>query len=219
MMHFLLALLFILLTITLGYIVLSSAHTTIDLQQLVVHNISSSGVTNPVTAVLLNFRGYDTFLEMLVLFVALLGVWSIQETPIQSTRDIQNPVLKTLVGVLVPVAILVCVYLLWVGAYAPGGAFQAGSVLGAALVLILLSGQQVFSWFKGVILRLTLVVGVTLFVLVALYSTLLTNTLLQYPIIQAKSIIFSLESMATISIGLTLSLLFYEVYTKQELKK
>ena len=39
--------------------------------------METSGVRNPVTAVLLNFRGYDTLLEMGVLLVALLGVWSL----------------------------------------------------------------------------------------------------------------------------------------------
>jgi multisubunit Na+/H+ antiporter MnhB subunit len=34
-----------------------------------------SGVGNPVTAVLLNFRAWDTLLESIVLLAALLGLW------------------------------------------------------------------------------------------------------------------------------------------------
>ncbi|MFN2442615.1 MAG: sodium:proton antiporter, partial [Thermoanaerobaculia bacterium] len=44
---------------------------------LVTGQLSDSGVEHPVTAVLLNFRGYDTFLEMGVLLLAVLSIWSL----------------------------------------------------------------------------------------------------------------------------------------------
>ena len=37
-------------------------------------NLAASGVESNVTAVLLNFRGYDTYLEITVLLAALLGI-------------------------------------------------------------------------------------------------------------------------------------------------
>ena len=37
-------------------------------------NLEISGVSNPVTAVLLNFRAYDTLLELTVLLAAMLGI-------------------------------------------------------------------------------------------------------------------------------------------------
>ena len=40
--------------------------------------LPESGVTNPVTAVLLNYRGYDTLLEVGVLLLAVVGVWSLR---------------------------------------------------------------------------------------------------------------------------------------------
>ena len=36
-------------------------------------HLAESGVTHPVTAVLLNYRGYDTLLEIAVLLLALLA--------------------------------------------------------------------------------------------------------------------------------------------------
>ena len=113
---------------------------------------------NPVTAVLLNFRGYDTLLEMVVLLVALLGVWALGGRSLRPEAA-PGPVLDTLVRLLVPVLILVAAYLLWVGAHAPGGAFQAGSVLGAAGVLLLLAGWRVHTDLMGLPLRFILVVG------------------------------------------------------------
>lgn len=40
-------------------------------------NLDASGVSNPVTAVLINFRGWDTLLESIVLLAALIGLWSL----------------------------------------------------------------------------------------------------------------------------------------------
>ncbi len=203
------------LTAMLGYAVLSLPESALILQELVSKNIDLSGVSNPVTAVLLNFRAYDTFLEMVVLFVALLGVRSIEAAPIQTIVDAKNPVLDTLVDLLVPLSILISAYLLWVGAHAPGGAFQAGSVFGAALVLLMLSGRQPFLHFHGLPLHFALAGSSTLFISIAIFSMMATGQLLKFPLSQASSIILLLEGMATVSIGLTLSLLFFSIYTKK----
>ncbi len=59
----------------LVYIVLTLPQNTPGLAILVAENLKTTGVTNPVTAVLLNYRGYDTLLELTVLLVPLIGVW------------------------------------------------------------------------------------------------------------------------------------------------
>ena len=135
----LLALLLSVVAVGLGYAVLSLESASAGLGEMVASNLDSSGVSNPVTAVLLNFRGYDTLLELSVLLVALLGVWSLGGKSRQAASAVPL-LLSHLQQILVPVLILVSGYLLWAGAHAPGGAFQAGSVLGAAGVLLLLSG-------------------------------------------------------------------------------
>lgn len=53
------------------------------LAEVVAANIGQSGVLHPVTAVLLNFRGYDTLLEVAVLLLALLGVLAVVDRPNQ----------------------------------------------------------------------------------------------------------------------------------------
>ncbi|PJF45885.1 MAG: sodium:proton antiporter, partial [Candidatus Thermofonsia Clade 3 bacterium] len=47
------------------------------LAPLAIDSLPRSGVLNPVTAVLLNYRGYDTLLEVAVLLLAIVGVWAI----------------------------------------------------------------------------------------------------------------------------------------------
>lgn len=191
----------------LGYALLSLPPEAGGLGADVATNLGISGVSNPVTAVLLNFRGYDTLLEMVVLFVALLGVWSLgRET--EQRASAPGPVLDTLARILAPVFILVAAYLLWVGAHAPGGAFQAGSVLGAVGVLLLLAGWRLPTGLTARSLRLVLVAGPGTFVAVAVFTLLTGARMLEYPTKHAGTLILILEAMATLSIGVTLAALF-----------
>lgn len=170
--------------------------------------LPESGVTNPVTAVLLNYRGYDTLLEVGVLLLAMVGVWSLRrgELPAGDLRD--HPLLMSLLRVLLPVLVLAAGYLLWVGAFAPGGAFQGGALLGGALVLVMLGGLAGRLLPPVRWLRLGLALGVLGFAAVAAAAKLFTGGLLQYPAGSGGTWILVIESAALISIGLTLGLLY-----------
>ncbi len=205
--HWLLVALLSVLAVGLGYAVLSLPGQTPGLSDFVTENIETSGVSNPVTAVLLNFRGYDTLLEMGVLLLALLGVWSLSRVPEQSEAS-PGPVLDMLSRLLVPLLILVAGYLLWVGARAPGGAFQAGAVLGAAGVLLLLVGWRPDARLSGLPLRITLVMGLGTFVTVGMVLILVGRRLLEYPPPFAAALMLLIEAAATLSIGITLAALF-----------
>lgn len=191
----------------LGYTILSLPDHMGELQEMVTEKMVFSGVSNPVTAVLLNFRGYDTFLEMVVLLLALQGVWSLSESTEHRASNVGS-VLITLAHLLVPMLILVAGYLLWVGAYAPGGAFQAGSVLGAAGVLLLLTGWRPSLPLETMPLRISLIVGFATFLVIALFTLLSEGQVLKYPKSQAGILILIIETTATISIGVTLASLF-----------
>jgi len=195
------------LAVCLSYAVLSLPDHAQGLQRIVADKMTVSGVSHPVTAVLLNFRGYDTLLEMAVLLLALLGVWSLGIPPPQADSP-PGSVLDTLARLLIPILILVAAYLLWVGAHAPGGAFQAGSVLGAAGVLLLLVGWRLHPALTQLPLRLTLVAGPVTFITIAALTMLWTGRLLEYPPAHAGTLILILEAVATISIGVTLAALF-----------
>ncbi len=197
----------LLIATVLGYIVLLLPPHTMGLSIEITANLEASGVSNPVTAVLLNFRGYDTLLEMAVLLLALMGVWSLGGTDFRREAT-SGPVLNALAGLLVPLLILVAAYLLWVGAHAPGGAFQAGSVLGAAGVILLLAGKYPRAGLATQSLRFLLVVGPGAFVVMAALLYVFEGQLLKYPPAQAGILILVLETAATISIGITLVALF-----------
>jgi multisubunit Na+/H+ antiporter MnhB subunit len=201
------AILLILVAAQLGSAIFSFPSESTGLSVEVAANLDNSGVSNPVTAVLLNFRSYDTMLEILVLLLALIGVWSLGGMPPRRTGA-PGLVLATLTHVLTPVLILVAAYLLSVGARAPGGAFQAGAVLGAAGVLLLLTGWRPNPSFTQLPLRLLLVAGPGLFLVIALVTIVTQGRLLEYPPERAGFVILFLETAAALSIGTTLAALF-----------
>lgn len=191
----------------LAFTLFSLPEPTPGLAQQVSERLVDSGVEHPVTAVLLNFRGYDTLLELAVLLLALIAVWSLASAPRFTDSD-PEPALVELCRLLAPLMILVAAYLVWVGAHAPGGAFQAGSVLGAAGVLLRLSGMRVPPGATGWPLRLALLAGVAVFACIGLAPVMLGEPLLAYPSGWAKPLILAIELTATLSIGVILAALF-----------
>jgi len=167
-----------------------------------------SGVRAEVTAVLLNFRGYDTLLEVAVLLTALLGAWQLGPMRVPVDNAQPGPVLENLLRLLTPVIILVSGYILWLGGHAAGGAFQAGALLAGAGVLLLVAQPDALPLRDTIWLRLLLVLGPALFVLVAAAVMLVGGSLLEYPRTQAGSLMLLIEAASTLSIGITLTLLF-----------
>lgn len=170
-----------------------------------------SGVTHPVTAVLLNFRAYDTWLEVGVLLVAVMGLFVVLRAGDLASAPIVpgvEPVLLWQVRLLVPIAIVVSGYLLWLGSHAPGGAFQAGAVLGASGVLLRLAGFSSIAAVTGWPLRALAVSGFLVFLAVAIGVLAAGRHFLEYPRDWAGRLILLIEVAATIGIGVTLAALF-----------
>jgi len=205
--RWLLVLLLFVLAGGLGYAIFNLPSHAIGLSLRVAENIEASGVSNQVTAVLLNFRAYDTLLEMAVLLLAVLGIWSLAVVP-ESRESKPGAVLDMLSRLLVPLLILVSGYLLWVGGHAAGGAFQAGSVLAAAGVLLLLTGWRPGTRFAVWPLRFSLILGLLIFILVAVLMLLLGKSFLEFPLPLASALILLIEAAAALSIGVTLASLF-----------
>ena len=179
----------------------------IDLRGPVAAQLAASGVDHPVTAVLLNYRGYDTLLEIAVLLLGVLVILAVGVERPAAAAEQPDPLLEMLVRLALPLMIVVAVYLLWAGAFRPGGAFQAGAVLAAAAVLRHLAGLQAGWAAPGPHLRLGLVAGFVVFLAVAV-ALLAQGALLQYPPAQAGILILAIESALTLSLALILAGLF-----------
>lgn len=175
-------------------------------------NLEAAQVSQPVTAVLLNFRGYDTWLEVGVLVVAVLGLLALHHSRgLDVPRDEQtDPVLDTITRLLVPFMVLVAGFLLWAGTRIPGGAFQAGAILGGAGVLLRVAGvgTGLDRLMTGRPLRLMATFGFTLFLLVAAAAVLAGRQFLEYPSGWGGELILMLEAGVTISIGWTLAFVY-----------
>jgi len=181
-----------------------------SLTRLAAQHMAISGVEHPVTAVLLNFRAYDTWLEIGVLLVAIMGALLFQRR--SDLRDIQSMpsaelVLDWLIKLLFPMMVLVSGYLLWMGKYSSGGAFQAGVVLGAGGVLLWLAGHRSVTGFSGPLFRGLLIIGFLSFLIVALFNVAFQQQIFDYPVRFAGDIILLIEGAATISIAVTVAAL------------
>lgn len=173
--------------------------------------LPASGVSNPVTAVLLNFRSYDTWLEVVVLLVAVIAVLSLRRRMEFSgigPPPPTDPMLRGVARTLLPVMVLVGGYLLWRGTSAPGGAFQGGAVLGSAGVLLILAGYRPLQGLKPVLFRGALMAGLGGFLLAALGTLATGRPFLSLPPEDAGRIILAVEVTVTLSIALTLTALF-----------
>lgn len=178
----------------------------------VAKSIGEAGVSNPVTAVLLNFRGYDTLLEVGVMLLAVIGVLSLRatgKTPAPPAWPL-DPQLSAYGRLMAPVMVLVAGYLLYAGAHAPGGAFQAGAVLGGALVLLGLCGFTPPGWLQGVA-RVMLVLGFCVFLLAAGGLLAAGYSLLEYPAGRAGLWILWIEA----ALGLSTAFLLAEMVSSR----
>ncbi len=167
--------------------------------------LSRTGVSHPVTAVLLNLRAWDTLLELAVLLLALLGARQLGPRRLDLAEP--WPLLRAWARVLAPLLVLAAGYILWRGASAPGGAFQAGALLAAGVVLLRLSGVLPRLRWSFAPLRLLVLGGLLVFLGVALATAWLGEGWLNYPDDSAKLIILLIEAVATLSIAASLSLL------------
>lgn len=182
----------------------------VDLGALAADNIEASGVSHPVTAVLLNFRAFDTMMEMPVVLLAAIGCWMLGEARPASSQMRDNPLFQSLARIVAPVLCVLSGYLLWLGSSAPGGAFQGGAVLAGAFILLLMAGieRKLISPGAQTCVRAWLAAGLAVFVAVAWGLGFGERALLEYPPGDAKAFILLIEVTLTISIGLTLAALF-----------
>jgi len=175
--------------------------------------LPQTGVGNPVTAVLLGFRAWDTLLESIVLLAALIGVWMLARD-----RDWGKPlglgyharpdgVLASFGRILPPIGLMFGVYLVWAGAESTGGAFQGGTVLAAVCLVTLMAGVFRAPRVEQAAWRAALVLGPGVFLVAGLAGALFAGGFLSLPPALSKSAILTIEAALTVSIAVTLVLL------------
>ncbi|MGY6555931.1 MAG: hydrogenase subunit MbhD domain-containing protein [Wenzhouxiangella sp.] len=171
--------------------------------------LPQTGLGNPITGVLLLFRGLDTLLEVAVLLTALLAARAAAGTGQPSasavTQNPETPMIGALLAIIIPLTVLVAVHLLRAGTDETGGAFQAGAVLAAAGVLLVLTGRVSRSRHTGPLIRMGILAGLLAFILIGLLPLLSGQALMRLPGLWA---VYLIETAMMVSIAMTLILLF-----------
>ena len=110
-------------------------------------------VTNAVSALVFDYRGFDTLGEELILFIAVVGVVALvreqrdeearvaldAERAERAPRD--SDATRTLGVAMVAATLLVGLYIVAHGNLTPGGGFQGGVILGGALLVVYFAGD------------------------------------------------------------------------------
>ena len=176
-------------------------------------HLTTTGLGNAVTAVLMVYRALDTLLEKVVLLLALIAVWSSAadrnwaNRPVFTESGDTNGPLSFLARVLIPPGVMAGIYLFWVGADDPGSAFAGGAMISAMGRLGFFAGAWAVPKVTGICLRIALVIGIAVFLVIGLSGLAAGSGFLTYPHNFAKPVIVSIEIAMTLSIGVTLAML------------
>jgi multisubunit Na+/H+ antiporter MnhB subunit len=174
---------------------------------------AGAGLGNPITAVLMSYRSFDTMLEKIVLILAVVGVWSVgadkawggSPAPLRQSKPYAPMVF--LAQMLAPVGVLIGIHIFWTGADAPGGAFQGGALLAAMWMVIMMARLAEPPRIDAQWLRLALVAGPAVFLITGLAGEVMAGSFFAYPHGLAKPIILSIEAFMLLSIATALPML------------
>lgn len=146
------------------------------------NSYKGGGGTNVVNVILVDFRGFDTYGEIIVLGIAALVIYALTEAllsgPVRArllnrlpdqprAGDMHPMMMVVLTRVLMPVALMVGFYIFLRGHNEPGGGFIAGLIVSIAVVMQYMASG--FSWtsarlrypYHGIIGAGVLIAGLT----------------------------------------------------------
>jgi uncharacterized MnhB-related membrane protein len=180
--------------------------------------LPESGVGHPVTAVLLNFRAYDTWLEIGVILMGLLAIIAAGGREVYRKPGVadEDPLLRQVILFFIPVLFLFGAFLLYVGKTGPGGAFQAAVLWGAIGILLHLGGWQIFAVIPRWLRQLLLTAGLGFFLMLGFLLMAGGGALFEYPPAYAGILILIVETLAAIGIAAALTAIFANLNQMKE---
>lgn len=151
-----------------------------------------TGVPNLVTAVLASYRGFDTLGEVVVIFTAGIAVLLLlgrrpedfRKAP-EDDRVPQNLILRVVSKTIIPLIMVFALYVQFHGDFGPGGGFQAGVIMSAALILYSLvfglgAAERIIPM---PVLRFLMALGVLIYAGVGVVSLFKGGTFLNYSVL------------------------------------
>ena len=176
-------------------------------------NIAATGVSNPITAVLLAFRAMDTLLEAIVLMFALIGVWSLAPDECWGGRpglvrqSAPEGILVLVARILPPFGIIIGAYIFWIGADLPGGKFQGAAIIAGSWLLAMIAGLVDAPAIGRSCLRFALVFGPLSYIAMGFIGPLTSGDFFGYPEGLAKPLMAAVELALMPSLTLVIVML------------
>ncbi len=149
-----------------GVAALAMAFLTRDFSSISQFHLANSyeggGGTNVVNVILVDFRGYDTYGEIIVLGIAGLTIFALMEAllngpagrklkaapvPPDRSRDRHPLMMVVATRAMMPIAVMVGIYIFLRGHNQPGGGFVAGLVISIALLMQYMASG--FAWTQS----------------------------------------------------------------------
>jgi len=186
-------------------------------------------IPNVVTAVLASFRGYDTLGEVFVILTAGIGVLFLigakprrqsgpqRIAPYEPGQGLRHYLIPRVVGrLLIPFILLFGLYLQFHGEYGPGGGFQAGAIVAAAVILYALLEGEAQAWrvLPQRLLTGLIAGGALLYCAVGVAGILLGGNFLDYSVLAANPVTGQHIGILLIEagVGITVTGVFISVF-------
>lgn len=171
-------------------------------------------IPNVVTAILGSFRGYDTLGEVFVVLTAAIGVMLLLGTrhrnaaspvqPASGSDGLRHHLIPRVLGrLLIPFIVLFGLYVQFHGEYGPGGGFQAGALVAAAVILYaLLEGEgPALTVVPLPAIAAMMAGGALLYTLVGLAGILLGGNFLDYSVLLSDPVMGQQLGILLIELG------------------
>ncbi len=201
-------------------------------QYYITETIHVTAVPNMVTAVLADFRGYDTMFETVVIFtagIAIIGVLrrygpgpKLAAPKETITKEKPDLIITTTCRLLIPIIQIFALYVIAHGHHSPGGGFQGGVIFGASFILLALAKdlQTAQKWVPEKRVLKLAVIGIFIYAGFGLVAMLFGSNFLDYsvlhPIMPATdSIMARSHSMLGVEIGVafTVTAIMFSIYS------
>ena len=199
-------------------------------QHFVTETFHETAVPNMVTAVLADYRGYDTMFETVVIFTAGIAIISILRRFTSDDADSGSEqayekrpdlIVDTTCRLMIPIIQLFALYVIAHGHHSPGGGFQGGVIFGASFILIALSRdlQAAHKWVPEQRVLNLAGIGILIYAGFGLASMFLGQNFLDYTILHkimpASPIEARYHSMLGVEIGVafTVTAIMYSIYS------
>lgn len=128
-----------------------------------------SGAANIVTAIVVDYRSFDTLGEVTVLFISALGVALLLGGVGQKRLSLNfkpNFMLRVGARALFGIILVTGVYIILHGHLTPGGGFPGGTMIASSILLLYLADDQfrskvhAFKWMEGIAGSLYVILGI-----------------------------------------------------------